>query len=290
MAASEWEPLDYEAELRGAVDAASGSLTVPEVWEGFPGRAFGGFLAAAVLVAASEQSEKARPLSLSSRYYRPAPVGQALTLALAEERRGRSVDTLTARLSDGDSLLSTFSLAFGREGDAPFNAQAVPAVAPLVLHRPVWQHLAEIGIEAGALTRRLGYRAETGELPAEELAAGWHARSQWPAAACDDPAVHAAVAAMAIDAFVGPATMRANERDLDGEWPVTMPSLDLNYWFYAPEEQGGCEWLTVRTSVPVSRAGYAVGRTQVWAGDHLTAEGMSQVALMPVPPSDAGSV
>ena len=289
VATSDGETLDYGAELRGAVDAASGRLTVPELWEGFPGRAFGGFLAAAVLVAASEQTRQARPLSLFSRYYRPAPVGQPLALALAEERRGRNVDTLTARLSDGDRLLSTFSVAFGCDGDAEFTAQAIPPVAPVVQPRPVWEHLEAMGIEAGALMRRLGYRAETEKLPAEELAAGWHMRAEWPAAACEDPAVHAAVAAMAIDAFVGPATMRANERDLDGDWPVMMPSLDLNCWFYAPEAQRGCDWLTVRTSVPVSRAGYAVGRTQVWAGDRLTAEGMSQVALVAVPPGEGGN-
>ena len=85
---------------------------------------------------------------------------------------------------------------------------------------------------------------------------------------------------MAIDAFVGPATMRANERDLVGESPVMMPSLDLNSWFYAPEAQHDGDWLTVRTSVPVTQAGYAVGRTQVWAGDRLMAEGMSQVVLV----------
>ena len=39
--------------------------------------------------------------------------------------------------------------------------------------------------------------------------------------------------------------------------------------------------------MPVSRAGYAVGRTQVWAGSSLLAEGMSQVALVPVPPHAA---
>ena len=65
MTAKDEEPLDYEAELRGAVDAASGSLTVPEVWEGFPGRAFGGFLAAAVLVAASEQTQQAAPYNFT---------------------------------------------------------------------------------------------------------------------------------------------------------------------------------------------------------------------------------
>jgi acyl-CoA thioesterase len=59
-----------------------------------------------------------------------------------------------------------------------------------------------------------------------------------------------------------------------------MPSLDLNAWFYAPEAQHDGDWLTVRTSVPVTQAGYAVGRTQVWAGDRLIAEGMSQVALV----------
>ena len=64
-----------------------------------------------------------------------------------------------------------------------------------------------------------------------------------------------------------------------------MPSLDLNGWFYAAEEPHYGSWLTVRTSVPVTRAGYAVGRSQVWSGDCLVAEGMSQVALVPVPPS-----
>lgn len=242
-----------------------------------------------MLVAASEQTVHERPLSLFSRYYRPAPVGQTLSLALAEERRGRRVDTLTARLSDGDKLISTFSLAFGSDGEAPFTAQAVPAMAPLGLPQPIWQRLEEIGIEPGSLMRRVGYRGETSEMPTDEQATGWHLRSEWPAPACDDPAVHAGVAAMAIDAFVGPAAMRANQWDLDGEWPVMMPSLDLNCWFYAPEEQRRCDWLTVRTSVPVSHAGYAVGRTQVWAGDRLTAEGMSQVALLPMPPAEAGT-
>ena len=62
---------------------------------------------------------------------------------------------------------------------------------------------------------------------------------------------------------------------MDDDWPVRCPSLDLTGWFYAPEagrETDG--WLATRTSVPVSRAGYAVGRTQVWARDVLVAEGM----------------
>jgi acyl-CoA thioesterase len=288
MTATEGAALDYEAELRGAVDLEGGWLTVPAAWEGFPGRAFGGFLAGAVLVAASARSAHPRPLSLFSRYYRPAPVGNAMTLEMAPERTGRSLETLTARLVEGDRLLSTFSVAFGRDGEAPLSSQALPAMPAIARPRPIWQHLEERGLEPGRLMRRVGYRGETEPVPREDAAAGWHLRSEWPAATCADPAVRAAVAVMAIDAFVGPATMRANERDLDGEWPVMMPSLDLSCWFYAPESQHEGDWLTVRTSVPVSRAGYAVGRSQVWAGDRLTAEGMSQVALVPAPPS-AGS-
>jgi acyl-CoA thioesterase len=279
----ESDSVDYEGELRDAVDAACGSLTVPADWEGFPGRAFGGFLAGAVLVAASSRTEHPRPLSLFSRYYRPAPVGRAIGLALTPERKGRSVDTFAAKLSDGDRLLSTFSIAFGRDGEAPLSSQALAPAPAVVQPRPVWQHLEELGIEPGPLMRRVGYRAQTGALPDLDDTNDWHLHSEWPAPTTSDPAVRAAAALMAIDAFVGPATMRANERDLDEEWPVMMPSLDLNGWFYAPEEQHGGDWLTVRTSVPVSRAGYAVGRTQVWSGASLLAEGMSQVALVPVP-------
>jgi len=190
-----------------------------------------------VLVAASARTRHPRPLSLFSRYYRPAPVGKAVGLELAVERTGRSLETFTARLADGDRLLSTFSFAFGRNGEAPLFSQALAPPAPLVRPRPIWQHLEEIGIEPGQLMRRVGYRGETEPVPPEEAAAGWHVRSEWPAAACKDPSVRAAVAVMAVDAFVGPATMRANEQDLDGEWPVMMPSLDLNCWFYALEDQ-----------------------------------------------------
>ncbi len=287
MTSTNGAPLDFEAELRGAVNADNGSLTVPEAWEGFPGRAFGGFLAGAVLVAASARTEHPRPLSLFSRYYRPSPVGRAVRIELAAERRGNNLDTFAARLFDGDRLLSTFSVAFGRDGEAPLSSQALVPPPPLVRPQPVWQYCEEIGVKPERLMRRVGYRAETEAVPPEEAAAGWNLRSEWPATTCDDPAVRAAVAVMAIDVFVGPATMRANGWDLDREWPLMTPSLDLNCWFYAPEAQHDGDWLTVRTSVPVTQAGYAVGRTQVWAGDRLIAEGMSQVAL--VLPSPAPS-
>ncbi len=280
--------LDQEAELRAAFDPGAKSLTISPDWEGFPGAAFGGFLAAAVLVAVSRQASHPRPLRLFSRYYRPAPIGRALDLEVRPERRGRTLEAFAVRLADGERLLSTYSVAFGRDGEAPLASQALPAIPPLVQPRPVWQHIEERGRRAPQMMRRVGFRGETQGAPPDEAAAGWHLRSQWPASPSADPAVRAGVAVMAIDAFVAPATLRANAWDLDTDWPVSVPTLDLTSWFYAPDHDARADWLTLRTSVPVSRAGYAVGRTQVWSGTCLLAEGMSQVALVPVPGAPAG--
>jgi acyl-CoA thioesterase len=134
--------------------------------------------------------------------------------------------------------------------------------------------------------KRLNFRGETEDIPESELAAGWHLRSQWAAPETDDPAMRAAVAMMPIDNFVAPATMIP--RGFLGEWPVMTPSLDLAVWFHRPDiddvitdDEG--RWWNTRTAVPVSHLGFAVGRTQVWGAEHLLAEGMSQVALVPMP-------
>ena len=100
------DALDYERELREAFEPTTEEFTVPTEWEGFPGIAFGGFVAGAVLVAAAARSEKPRPLSFFSRFYRPVPIGRPVKLSLASERSGRTVETLTARLDDGERLLA----------------------------------------------------------------------------------------------------------------------------------------------------------------------------------------
>ena len=285
---SEPTPIDYERELRAAVDTANERLTVPAEWEGFPGIAFGGFLAGAVLVAAAGRTGQARPLSIFSRFHRPVSLGKALGLDVVHERRGRNVEILGARVSDDeDRVLASFSMAFGRDVEGPLAAQSLPPMPALVRPRPVWEHLVSNGEEPSPLMRRTGFRGESEDATLRRPD-DWHIGVEWPASPCENPAVQAAVALMAIDSFVGPATMHANGRDLDGEWPVMMPSLDLNGWFYEPEKGSAAgDWLSVRTSVPVSAAGYAVGRTQVWAGEVLVAEGMSQVALLPVPSREA---
>jgi hypothetical protein len=158
-------------------------------------------------------------------------------------------------------------------------------MAPLRDPRPVWRVLEDIGLEPPKIMRRLGFRGEPVDVRMPDH--GWHLVSEWPGTSSDDPAVRAAVAVMAIDWCVAPATIRANGLDLNDPWPVSMPSLDLTAWFYAPETAtasaddapGG--WLLTRTAVPVSHAGYAVGRTQVFAGPTLVAEGMSQAMMVP---------
>lgn len=282
-------PIDFGDEIESAV--SEDRLTISRDWEGFPGQAFGGFAAAAVLAAASHETEKPRPLSLFARFGRPIPVGKPVSLTLESERRGRSVDTIAATLRAGDRELARFTASFGIDGEAPLRGQAVPPMTPLREPTPVWRFLEAVGLEPPPIMRRVGYRGE----PLEEalaLADGpeWHLRNQWPATASQDPAIRAATTLMPIDVYVAPAAIHANRVDINQPWPVIMPSLDLAAWFYAPEapaadadEQSPSGWLGSRTSVPVSHAGYAVGRTQIWSGDRFVAEGMSQVAMIPAP-------
>lgn len=198
---------------------------------------------------------------------------------------------MAATLLDGDRELARFTAAFGRDGESPLRSQAVPSMIPLRQPRPVWRLVEELGLEPPPIMRRVGYRTEVLETGLPDVdGPDWHLRNQWPATASDDLAIRAAMALMPIDVFVAPAAIRANGADLYEPWPVMMPSLDLTAWFYAPEspsadadEESPTGWLSSRTSVPVSNAAYAVGRTQVWSGDRFVAEGMSQVALIPAP-------
>jgi len=140
-------PLDFEKELRDAIDWTSGSLKVHEAWEGFPGRAFGGFLAGAVLVAAAGRTLHPRPLSLFSRFYRPTPVGRAVKVEIVTEQRAKHLDTFDIRLVDDGRLLSTFSVAFGRDDGSQRSSQGLLPPPPLVQPRLVWQYCEEMGIK-----------------------------------------------------------------------------------------------------------------------------------------------
>ncbi len=253
--------------------------------------AFGAFVGAAVLAVAASETEQPRPLSFFARFHRPVPIGKAVKLAVHAERRGRSVDVLEVTLLDDDRRLAHFTVAFGRDGESPLRSQAVLPMAPLREPTPVWRYTEEIGLDPPLIMRRVGYRMVVPGSGFPEVEGGdWHLHGQWPAASSDDLAIRAGMALMPIDAFLAPAAIRANGVALDQPWPVMMPSLDLTAWFYSPESpstgadaESPAGWLCARTSVPVTNAAYAVGRTQVWSGDRFVAEGMSQVVLVPSP-------
>jgi acyl-CoA thioesterase len=281
------DSIDYEREIRRAIEG--GQLTISDEWEGFPGRAFGGFAAAAVLAAAALETEQPRPLSIFARFHRPIPIRKAVNLAVQTQRRGQLVDVLEATLHDGDCTLAHFTLAFGRDGESPLRSQAIRPITPLRELTPAWRLVEGIGLDPPLLMRRVGYRigAPDAENPDTE-GVDWHLHGQWPDTRSDDLAIRAGITLMPIDVCVAPAAINANGLDVKQPSPVMMPSLDLAAWFYAPEStstdvdsrfRNG--WLSSRTSVPVTNAAYAVGRTQVWSGDRFVAEGMSQVVLIP---------
>lgn len=234
-----------------------------------------------MLVAGAAHTEQRRPLSLFIRYHRPVPIRDAVALRIEAERRGRGVDVLRGEIGDAARPLASFSLAFARDAPdgGPLRSQDVPPMAPLSAPQPVWQLVAERGGEPATVMRRVGFLGERADVARSDD--GWHLSSAWPATPSDDVVIRAAVTIMPIDWFVAPATMRANRLDLNEPWPVNMPSLDLTAWFYAPETAAPDGWLPTRTAVPVSHAGFSVGRTQVFAGTTLVAEGMSQAMLLP---------
>ena len=280
--------IDLEAEIKAALDANARTLTVPSDWEGFPGTAFGGFVAAASLVAGAREAAYPRPLSLSARYHRPVPTGKGIDVAVTHERTGRRVDALTVTLTNEGKLCTAISMLFGEHGSAPLDKQGVPPMSPLRNPAPVSSFLEASGFEPPTLMRRVGFRGESEPPPEGAAPQDWHMTGEWPSPSTQDLVVRAGATVMPIDNAVGAAAMVSNGFDLNGEWPVSMPSLDLSVWFYRPEaspaeDSNGAAWLRTRTSVPVAWSGYAVGRTQVWAEDLLVAEGMSQVALLPTP-------
>lgn len=279
---------DFSAELRSSFDQSTKKLTIPKAWEGFPGTGFGGFVAASSLVAASTEAAHPRPLSFFTRFHRPVPSERPVDVEIEHEHTGRLVDALTVRLVADGKLLCSMSALFGVHGQAPLDKQAIRPMPPLRKPAPVHQFLEEAGIEPPPLMRRIGYRGESEAPPEGHDMGDWQMHVEWPDPDTDDLVIRAAYTLLAIDNGVGPTAMVANQFDLNEEWPVGMPSLDLTGWFYRPEARAPATadgtWLRTRCSVPVSWSGFATGRSQVWAGDLLIAEGMSQVALLPPPP------
>jgi len=180
----------------------------------------GGYLAALILRAmAAEVDDPAREArSLTCHYLRPHGEG-AVRLDVVVERNGRSLSTVTARLSQAGALCVLAVAAFGIEldGAVDYAADAPAAPAPEDVERlaPV----AEVPITAHFVMRpTMGAPLYAG---AEESVAGGWLRFADPQA-LDAPAL-----AMYSDAW-WPSPLPRLTR------PVTAPTIDLTVHFRAP--------------------------------------------------------
>ncbi|MDD9945290.1 MAG: thioesterase family protein [Myxococcales bacterium] len=273
--------MDYRSEVLGALDPAGTSLVVPEVWEGVPGTSFGGYAVAALFASARLRAEQPRPLSVHARFHRPVPVTRTVGVRVERERRGRMVEVFSSRLGDGDRPLVSASVAFGAPSPVTDRSQPVEPMLPIDDPVPVFEVTEALGVRPANMMRHVGFRTSRRLL--EGGASGdWHLLADWPSPTEDYEDGYAIAAIMCIDAFPPAASMFANGYTITDRWQVMPRSVDVTAWFYgSPATASRAGRLDVRTSVASTGAGFAVGRTQVWAEQCLVAEGMSQVVLLP---------
>jgi acyl-CoA thioesterase len=266
------------AEMRSAFDRATA------VRPGSPGRWLatcdtswsaprgpnGGYLAAIVLRALlAEVADGARePRSLTLHYLRP-PVDGELAIDVAVERTGRSLTSLSARVSQDGRLciLALAALALERESVADYAATppAVPppeAIAPMELREP-----------APSIARRFEVRPALGAPPfsgaGEALTGGW-LRFAEPRP-LDAPAL-----AMYADAWLPAPFTR-----LTG--PVGAPTIDLTVHFRAPAAAAA-----VAAGEPVlgvfrsstSGGGFFEEDGELWSRDGVLLAHSRQLALL----------
>jgi acyl-CoA thioesterase len=228
----------------------------------------GGYLAALILRAmAAEVDDPAREArSLTCHYLRPPGEG-AVRLDVVVERNGRSLSTVTARLSQAGALCVLAVAAFGVEldGAVDYAADAPAARAPEDVERlpPV----AEVPITAHFVMRpTMGAPLYAG---AEESVAGGWLRFAEPQA-LDAPAL-----AMYSDAW-WPSPLPRLTR------PVTAPTIDLTVHFRAPAAAAA---IADEPVLAVFRSSTAAGGFfeedgELWSRDGVLLAHSRQLALL----------
>jgi acyl-CoA thioesterase len=228
----------------------------------------GGYLAALVLRAmTAELDDPAREArSLTCHYLRPPTAGE-VRLDVAVQRSGRSLSTVTARLSQAGALCVLAVAAFGIElnGALDYAAQAPAAPAPERVDRlaPV----AEVPI-----TRHFVMRPTMGAplyAGAEDSVAGGWLRF------ADPQALDAAALAMYADAW-WPSPLPRLTR------PVTAPTIDLTVHFRAP---AAAATIAEEPVLAVFRSSTAAGGFfeedgQLWSRDGVLLAHSRQLALI----------
>ena len=228
----------------------------------------GGYLAALILRAmAAEVDDPAREArSLTCHYLRPPAAGE-VRLDVAVERSGRSLSTVTARLSQAGALCVLAVAAFGIElnGALDYAADAPAARAPREVERlaPV----AEVPITAHFVMRpTMGAPLYAG---AEDSVAGGWLRFADPQA-LDAPAL-----AMYCDAW-WPSPLPRLTR------PVTAPTIDLTVHFRAPAAAAAIAQEPVLAVFRSSTAagGFFEEDGELWSRDGVLLAHSRQLALL----------
>ena len=231
----------------------------------------GGYLAAMLLraltAAVDDPARHARSLTI---HYASAPGAGPVRIDTAVERTGRSLTTVTARLSQDGRLCAIAIGAFATERDSPvaFADAPMPDVGspddPSVLVRPEGAR--------PTLIDRFDQRVTQGGsfLSGDPALSGGWIRLEEPRA------VDAPLAALYLDAWLPPVFIRAGH-------PVGVPTIDLTVHFLAPLPPEGLDpaaHLAVRFESRVARGGFVEEDGELWSPDGTLLAQSRQLALI----------
>ncbi len=212
------------------VDDGRFSATVATGWRAGVGP-HGGYVAAMLMKALIETVDDAEraPRSLTIHYAsspKPGPVQIAVTV----EREGRSLSTLSARMTQDGMLFALALAAFSVPWRAPDVGEIpMPDVAPPDEER---QSTPKLFKGAPEFTRRLVMQPRVGAIPftgsgAPMKIGGWIGLPE-------ERAVDAPLLALFCDAWFPPSFIGLSE-------PAVSPTVDLTIHFRRPIAQAGCD-------------------------------------------------
>jgi acyl-CoA thioesterase len=230
----------------------------------------GGYVAALVLRAiVAEIGDPARtPRSLTVHYTRPPKAGP-VEVGVHIERAGRTLSTVSARLTQDDRLLAVALAALAEDRDGPdFSDLRAPTVDPAERLGPAPPGPADIPFRRQFETRWALGNPPPGETPPGDWIGGWIRLAD------PEPVDHVVVAALT-DAWAPSVFSRLGVR-------TTAPTIDLTVHFREPPPEQA-EWCLVRFRSAHSGHGYVEEDGEVWSADgRLLAQSRQLAVLLPM--------
>jgi acyl-CoA thioesterase len=227
----------------------------------------GGYLAAIVLRAmAAEIADAGRPpRSITLHYTRPPAAGE-LGIAVAVERAGRRLSTVTARVEQGGKLCILATAAFSEDfASVAEYADPAPAVPEPAAVEAIPQERALVPIAARFVARPALGGALFTEAD-EALTGGWIAFRE------GDPPLDAFALAMLSDAWIPSPFVRTPA-------PFGAPTVDLTIHFRAPGVLA--QWpVLVSFRSRFAHAGFFEEDGEMWSADGRLLAQSRQLGLM----------